>query len=276
VLQQAERERTEALEALEHERRMHAEQAPLPSMVVRDPVDGEGEAAELLIAATRAAEDVRLGSRARALRTLTKARELAALVRAEADREREALADSRERRAQVESMAEEMLAEATRVDGEIANRRRQIDLEVEERLAAVSQIEVEAQERRAWADREVEERLSEARRVDAEVVERLERANRDAEERLAEARRADAEAQERRASVEREAEETLARARAEANRLVAGVEEERNRMRDLLSGALAMLDTETALDEDAAPESLIDDLSSRVHESQDPHIHRGD
>jgi DivIVA domain-containing protein len=293
VLQQAERERDEALadlreaserastlmgqvEALEYDRRTPGRQAPLASMVAKDTVGGEGEAAELLIAATRAAEDVRLASRARALRTLTKARELATLVRAETDREHEALAASRERRAQAESMAEELLAEANRVDGEIANRRRQLDLEVEERVAAVSQLEAEAQERRAWADREVEERLSEARRVDREVVERLERANRDAEERIAAARRADAEAQERRASAEREAEETLAQARAEAERLVAGVEEERTRMRDLLSGALAMLGTETAPDEDAGRESLVGDLSSRVHESQDPHIHRGE
>jgi DivIVA domain-containing protein len=72
----------------------------------------DAEAARLLVAAARAADDVRDAARARALRTLKKARELSALVHAQVEREREELAEMQERRRQVEHEAEEILAQA--------------------------------------------------------------------------------------------------------------------------------------------------------------------
>lgn len=216
------------MEALEQELRelrdLRAQPAPAEPaarpVVVDTPLGAEGEAAGLLLAAARAAEDIRVASRARALHTLKKARELAALVDAQAERERTALTESLERRAQAMREADEILAEAHRVDAEISARRAQID-------------------------REVEEALAEARRIDAE-------------------------AQERRAQADHEAEEALAQARAEADRLVSGSEAARDRMRDLLSDALALLETEAAPESDPLQESLVDDLSSRLHETSEP------
>ncbi len=66
------------------------------------------EAATLLVAAARAAEDVREASRARALRTLIRARERAAQLRDEAERERAAVAEMLERREQAEREANEI------------------------------------------------------------------------------------------------------------------------------------------------------------------------
>lgn len=132
------------------------------------PGAADGEAARLLVAAARAAEDVRGASRGRALRTLTKARDRAMQLHAEAERERAALAELQERR-----------------------------------------------------DR-----------------------------------------------VEHEADDILTRARAEAERVRASIEDERQRMRELLSGALASLDAEGA----APSESLVADLSSRLHETTEPSV----
>ncbi len=76
------------------------------------PAAADGEAAQLLVAAARAAEDVRAASRARALRTLTKARDLAALVQAQTEREQAALVATQERRDEVEREANRVLARA--------------------------------------------------------------------------------------------------------------------------------------------------------------------
>jgi DivIVA domain-containing protein len=149
-------------------------------------------AATLLVAAVRAAEDVREASRGRALRTLVKARERAALLHGEAERERLALA--------------------------------------------------EALERRERAEREANQ-LSEGIREEAE------------RERLALA-----EALERRELAEREAGEIVERARLEAERVVASVEEERLRMRELLSGALQSLDADST----PSTDGLVADLASRL------------
>ena len=88
-------------------------QQPWPEGVEPAPVAGaDGEAAALLIAATRAAEDVRRSSRERALQTLTKARDQAAQLRTEAEREQVALAETQERREQAEREADEILIRA--------------------------------------------------------------------------------------------------------------------------------------------------------------------
>jgi len=178
------------LETLEDEQRVQAQaEAAQPAAA-----DGaEGDAARLLIAATRAAEDVRSASRARALHTLTKARELSALVHAQTERERVALAEMQERRMQLEREAEEILAEAGRVDAELQVRRAQFQLE---------------------------------------------------------------------------AEGILEGARAEAGRIVAATEGERQRVRELLAGALASLGVEAA----TPPESLVGDLSSLLYEKTHPAV----
>jgi F0F1-type ATP synthase membrane subunit b/b' len=75
-----------------------------------------------------------------------------------------------------------------------------------------------------------------------------------------------AETQERREQIQREADEILIRARAEADRVVAAIEDERNRVRELLTGALASLDGERA----ASSEGLIADLEFRLHETTEP------
>ena len=79
--------------AAELEKRLEATAASSGSERSELPPDAgaETEAANLLVAAARAAEDVRVGSRGRAVRTLVKARERAALIQSQADREQEAL-----------------------------------------------------------------------------------------------------------------------------------------------------------------------------------------
>lgn len=72
----------------------------------------EDAAAHLLVAAARAADDVRDASRARALRTLIRARDLAARVHTETEREREALAGAQKRRAALEGETQEILTRA--------------------------------------------------------------------------------------------------------------------------------------------------------------------
>ena len=185
------------------------------------------EAARLLVASARAADDVREASRAEALRTLTEAREASALVEAQTERERAALAEIRERRAQVEREAEELLAETGRVEDEIQERRARAEREAEELLAR-AQAEADrvlagaGQERRVQAEREAEELLARAR---------------------AEADRVAAETEERRGQVAREADEARLRAN-EADRIVAAAEKERQRVRKLLAGAIASLDVD--------------------------------
>ena len=124
-LERAESERTRALADL-HEaserasdlgRRLQAfedeQRPPGPAEAeTPQPAAADGEAAQLLVAAARAAEDVRAASRARALRTLTKARDLAALVQAQTEREQAALAATQERRDEVEREANRVLARA--------------------------------------------------------------------------------------------------------------------------------------------------------------------
>ena len=76
-------------------------------------------------------------------------------------------------------------------------------------------------------------------------------------------------AHERREKAEAEAEEILAGARAQADRVVTSVEDERARMRELLSGALASLEAEVSTHVDGAdmtPEDLVSDLATRLQE----------
>ncbi len=111
----------------------------------------------------------------------------------------------------------------------------------------------------------VEAQAERERTALAETQARRTRAEQEAEERRAEARRVDAEIEERRRQLEHE-EEGLAQARAEADHVVLESEEERRRLRELLAGALASLDTEVS----APSDSLVDDLSTRLHETAEP------
>lgn len=116
-------ERLAALEA-EESRRLQ-----LPAVEQQPPVT-DAEAAQLLVAAARAAEDVRTAARARALQTLLKARELAALVHADVERESAALAEIQQRRHEVEREANEIRAgaqaEADRVAAELEGERNRV------------------------------------------------------------------------------------------------------------------------------------------------------
>jgi DivIVA domain-containing protein len=99
----------------------NARQPGLEGVVPASSAGADGEVAALLIAATRAAEDVRRSSRERALKTLTKARDRATQLRAEAEREQAALAQLRERREQAEREADEILLRTrTEVDRVVA------------------------------------------------------------------------------------------------------------------------------------------------------------
>jgi len=115
--------RVEAFEDAQRRRGQNGAEAPQAAVT-------DGEATLLLVAAARAAEDVRAASRERALRTLTKARERAMQVSAEAERERAALAEVQERRERVEQEADEILAgaraEAERVNASIDDERRRV------------------------------------------------------------------------------------------------------------------------------------------------------
>jgi DivIVA domain-containing protein len=147
---------------------------------VAQPAVVEGEAAALLVAAARAADDVREASRGRALRTLTEARNRAMKLHDEAERERVALAEMLERRERAEHETNEILAGL----------------------------------------------------------------------------------QERRERAEHEANEILVSARAEAERVIPAIEDERRRVRELLAGALQSLDAEDT----TPPNGLMADLSSRLQE----------
>ena len=180
--------------AAEMEKRLETSAAASSGSTVLElpsDADAETEAANLLVAAARAAEDVRVGSRRRAVRTLVKARERAALIQSEADREQEALAAA------------------------------------QEALAAAQHASDLAQQELAVAH-------------------------------------------ERREKAEAEAEEILARAQAQADRVVTSVEDERARMRELLSGALASLEAEVSTHVDdagiTASEDLVSDLATRLQE----------
>jgi DivIVA domain-containing protein len=76
------------------------------------------------------------------------------------------------------------------------------------------------------------------------------------------------EVEQRRDEAEREADEILDRVRAEAERTASTIDEERRRMRELLSGALDSLDAEPA----APTEDLMSDLESRLQEATEPTV----
>jgi len=247
----------ERMAALEDEQHAHP-----PQVEAADSSFTDDEAARLLVAAARAADDVRDAARARALRTLKKARELSALVHAQTEREREELTEMEERRQQGKRETEEILArasaEADRLNVEMDERRRQGEHEAEQigaqARAEADRLNVEMDERRRQVEHEAEQIRAQAR---------------------AEADRLNVEMEERRRQGEREAEEILARARAEADRIVTATEEERQRVRDLLTGALASLEAEAGAA--GTRGDLVGDLSSRLdlssnrpHETTEP------
>lgn len=215
----------------------------------------DGEAARLLVAAAHAAEDVREASHARALQTLTQARERAEQIDAETERRSAALAEMEERCRQAEHEAGEILAGA--------------------RAEAESVVAALEEGRRARVDREAEAILAGAR-VEAERVaaaieeERRGEIEREANEILArtraEAEQAVTAIEEDRRQAERDADEIRAQARDEAQHVVAAIEEERRRVRELLTGAIATLDAEAA----PQPDNIVGDLSSRLQETREP------
>jgi len=125
--------RARAFEEAGGDRAGAVDEHPSPPVTTSAPPrDGsDEEAARLLLAAVRAAEELRESSRARALGTLQKARERVASVDAEVERERSALAEMQERRREAERVANEMLAEARAEAERVATERREA-----ERLAA--------------------------------------------------------------------------------------------------------------------------------------------
>ncbi len=160
-------------------------------------------------------------------------------------------------------------------------RARQVDQHTEQEAARLAEL----RESRMQLEREREQILegprAEAGRIMAAAVaaeERAAEAERAASEILARARtEAAASEQERREQVDREVEEILAQARAEAGRTVAAADEERSRVRDLLTGALASLGTVAPIEAAgtagnavaASSADLVDDLASRL---QDPSV----
>ena len=162
----------ERLAALENARHAHPQQAEAAPLATDD------EAARLLVAAARAADDIRDAARARALRTLQKARELSALVHAQIDRERAALAEVEERRGQAERDAQAILAnahaEAARVSVELEEGRRRGERDAEEirarARADADRSRAEMSERRAQAEYQAEQILAQARAEAARVV----------------------------------------------------------------------------------------------------------
>ena len=216
----------------------------------------DGEAARLLVAAAHAAEDVREASHARALQTLTQARERAEQIDAETERRRAALAEMEERCRQAEHEAGEILARArTEAESVVAaleeGRRARVDREAEAILAGaraeaervVAAIE---EERRVQIEREANEILARTRAEAEQAVTAIE--------------------EERRRQAERDADEIRAHARDEAQHVVAAIEEERRRVRELLTGAIATLDAEAA----SQPDNIVGDLSSRLQETREP------
>ena len=158
-------------------------------------------------------------------------------------------------------------------------RARQVDLRSEQEAARLAEL----RESREQLEREREQILeaprAEAARIMAAAVVAEQRAaetEREANELLARARtEAAASEQERREEADREAREILARARAEAGRTLAAADEERSRVRNLLTGALASLDPVAPIEAAgpagtavAAPSAdLVGDLSSRLQET---------
>ncbi len=117
----------------------------------------------------------------------------------------------------------------------------------------------------------------EAEREQARVAEMKERARRaeDAAEKMVSQARAEAERMRARVAemeewtrrAEGEAEEILARARAEAAGVASAVGQERDRVRLLLTGALASLDVSN---QGASSGDLVADLAARLQESSSP------
>jgi len=119
---------------LEEAERRHVEAAAerVVEVAATAPADvADEDAAGLLLAAVRAAEELRQSSRARALATLKRARERAVSLEAEVDREQAALAQMQDRRRDAERVASELLAQARAESERVAAERREA-----ERLAA--------------------------------------------------------------------------------------------------------------------------------------------
>lgn len=121
--------RVQELEEADSRRDEVAHEAVADVEPVTSPPDAE--AASLLVAAVRAAEELRQSSRARALATLKRARERAASVEAEVEREQGALAEAQDRRRDAERVAGELLEQARAEAERVAAERREA-----ERLAA--------------------------------------------------------------------------------------------------------------------------------------------
>jgi len=146
VTERVRREVDEAVTAAAQKRRAHSDrfveglllevQARVQAQAqepVAAPAAPDGEAAGLLVAVARTAEEVRDASRA-----LAEARELSALVEAQTEREQAALAEIQERRGLVERELDEILAQTEHERTALAEmhvRRGQVEREADEILA---------------------------------------------------------------------------------------------------------------------------------------------
>lgn len=92
-----------------------------------DPSDSDEEAAGLLLAAVRAAEEIRVSSRDRALATLLRARARAAVATAALEREQRMLDEMQGRRLDAERVSAELLAQARAESERVATERREAD-----------------------------------------------------------------------------------------------------------------------------------------------------
>lgn len=251
VAERVEREVEEALAAAAEKRRafessqfgrMRAGSGTPPSARGRF----EEDASRLLLAAARAADDVRQTSRGRALDTLRRARERARRVDAEADAAKMAVAELDERLREAEeeraAIVAEGHAEAARIvaEGRLAEERaseleRHAKVLYESREAEIERLAGEAaQQRRAEIDAEARDIVTAAQAQADEIAARADRVEEQSERLLMEAQ-SEAEriavtaaaTQERAIALAREAEESLARATAESDRLMAVTAEER-------------------------------------------------
>jgi len=122
------REMSEKLAAAEA-RALSAANRVSGSYVESDPASRD-KAAQVLIAATVAAADIRDASRSRALRTLTKARALSVRLRAQIEQEQADLRDAEQRRLEVERDVERMIisarAEANRTAAAVKEERERV------------------------------------------------------------------------------------------------------------------------------------------------------
>ena len=218
----------------------------------------EEEVREMVVAAQARADEITANAR----RADEEAHRLVAEAQREAGRITATAIATQERAVAMAREAEESLAAAK------AESDRLMAVTAQERLeqaeAHAKEILEEARtesDRLMFAAAEAEDRAAKLERVAKELHENSlsEAASFEAERRS----QVEADAQERLASARAEAEEILASARAEAGRMRSAAGQERDKMRDLLSSALASLETPPS---DDASGGIVHDLSTKLRD----------